>query len=566
MHCPNCGNELNENQKFCSKCGANLTDDKNYLEKFRDSDSLFFPLIIGTAIVILLLVGSGLSVFAYNKICDNIKNDIQIELPNDQQNYSEYKSITSIDSKIDTMTEKQALEKIIQQEQDLKEFFNQNHTTADNSILFTTFYENLITLSEKLDKLINNENNSVFLEDKTTTIINGIQVCPNQINREKLTGYYKITEPKTDLFRTTFAITSDNVEPNYTYIYNQFSKYLEEPYQDYLNHKMQYQILRKDQALWVYEHRNKNITKDKLIEYIISLRNILNEYPNFELWYYLQSDIKIYLDALLFEDWKMPNEPPIKDVLAKFLKVAQKGTYEYETAEKFYYMNTNENEYENSYEAKYEEWHDRTFDNDGIPIITQREMNIHANAVSEYKQKEFNKKVQSYKNLQLNDNGTLVKYINDYNKRKNNLEVVVFPHKNSADSRIEYGSSFPIQLAESEELFNELELFTYRKITDTYQNKYEHVNKIKMKAYHEYYEQVKQNILNSEYFANDMKKYLSNYNTRKNLYKQIVSDKMSNNDFNAWFDKLELYSYKIILIDLSRLKDNSGDINKIFAR
>ena len=419
MHCPNCGNELNENQKFCSKCGANLTDEKNYLKKFRDSDSLFYHLIRGAVIVILLLVGSGLSVFAYNKICDNIKNDIQIELPNDQQNYSEYKSITSIDSKIDTMTEKQALEKIIQQEQDLKEFFNQNHTTADNSMLFTTFYENLITLSEKLDKLINNENNSVFLEDKTMTIINGIQISPIQINREKLTGYYKITEPKTDLFRTTFAITSDNVEPNYTYIYNQFSKYLEEPYQDYLNHKMQYQILRKDQALWVYEHRNKNITKDKLIEYIISLRNILNEYPNFELWYHLQSDIKIYIDALLFEDWKRPNEPPIKDVLAKFLKVAQKGTYEYETAEFFYYMNTNENEYENSYEAKYEEWHDITFDDDGTPIITQREMNIHANAVKKYKQKEFNKKVQSYKNLQLNDNGALVKYINDYNKRKN---------------------------------------------------------------------------------------------------------------------------------------------------
>ena len=62
MNCPKCGNEINNNQKFCSKCGANLTDDKNYLEKFRDSDSLFYPLIIGAIIVILLFVGIGYAI------------------------------------------------------------------------------------------------------------------------------------------------------------------------------------------------------------------------------------------------------------------------------------------------------------------------------------------------------------------------------------------------------------------------------------------------------------------------------------------------------------------------
>lgn len=62
MNCPKCGNEINDNQKFCSKCGVNLTDDKNYLEKFRDSDSLFYPLIIGAIIVILLLVGIGYAI------------------------------------------------------------------------------------------------------------------------------------------------------------------------------------------------------------------------------------------------------------------------------------------------------------------------------------------------------------------------------------------------------------------------------------------------------------------------------------------------------------------------
>ncbi len=58
MNCPKCGNEINDNQKFCSKCGANLTDDKNYLEKL-----LFYTLITGAVVVILLLVWGGCTIY-----------------------------------------------------------------------------------------------------------------------------------------------------------------------------------------------------------------------------------------------------------------------------------------------------------------------------------------------------------------------------------------------------------------------------------------------------------------------------------------------------------------------
>jgi predicted amidophosphoribosyltransferase len=29
MNCPNCGKEVNENQKFCSHCGTKLKDNEN---------------------------------------------------------------------------------------------------------------------------------------------------------------------------------------------------------------------------------------------------------------------------------------------------------------------------------------------------------------------------------------------------------------------------------------------------------------------------------------------------------------------------------------------------------
>ena len=58
MNCPKCGTEINDNQKFCSKCGANLTDDKNYLEKL-----LFYTLITGAVVVILLLVWGGCTIY-----------------------------------------------------------------------------------------------------------------------------------------------------------------------------------------------------------------------------------------------------------------------------------------------------------------------------------------------------------------------------------------------------------------------------------------------------------------------------------------------------------------------
>ena len=570
MNCPNCGNDVNENQKFCSKCGTEIAE----VEIIHDIETLQGKTLhafvksksfIISAIVLFVFVLISISAFACNKIYNNIKNDIHVELPSSTENYSKYKSIKSSYYEISNMTARETLENIIQQENDLKEFLSQKHNEDENSKLFTTFYGNVIAVSEKLNEFY--KNNNVSLDNKNVTVVENVLFIPNNVNRYDLTGYYSLAIPntKTNLFRTTFAIVNDNIEPNYTYIYNQYSKYLTKPYTDYLNHKMQYQVLRKDCALWVYEHRNEVITKEKLMEYLLFLRNLLNKYPNFGLWYYVQCDIKIYLDALLFEDWKMPNEPPIKNVLADFLKVAQKDTYEYDVVKELSNLNTDENNYDTSWEAIYRNWYDETFNDDNLPIITQYDINMHTKAESKYKQKIFNTKVQAYKDLKLNDNGALTKYINDFNKRKNNIELIVFPAKNN-NPWYEYGSSYPVQFAALENAFNDLELYTYQKIADTYKNNYEHGNKLKVQAYHDYYNQVVQKISNSEYFAKDMQKYINGYDTRKNLYREIVSNKMKDTDFLIWFDKLELYTYHVILTGLCHLGDFTDEIQHIFEQ
>ena len=81
---------------------------------------------------------------------------------------------------------------------------------------------------------------------------------------------------------------------------------------------------------------------------------------------------------------------------------------------------------------------------------------------------------------------------------------------------------------------------------------------------YDYYKNVVQNILNSEYFANDMKNYINKYETRKKAYRQIISNNMNDTDFSVWFDKLELYSYKTILMGLTHLANYEDEINAIF--
>lgn len=560
MNCPKCGNELSENQKFCTQCGTEITDTE--ITKYDENLHCFVKSksFIISAIVLLVFILISVSAFACNKIYNNMKHDIHVELPNSTADYSEYKSIKSIYYEISNMTPREALENIIQQENDLKEFLAQNHAIEDNDRIFAVFYSNLIATSRQINKIIR-ENYDESFDTEKPSYVSEIEFTPIDINK----NYFKATNPNTNLIKTVSNYGYD-IEVDYLYIFNTYSKYLTKPTKDYLSLKKEEQVLRDGYALWQDGTRDENITRDKLVNYIVWLRGLINNYPTFELWEYALEDIKIYTDALIcISNYDNDSSEEMQKAYNKFLKIGDKNSDEYATVEKFSTLNQKKDTYMGEYDDKYKEWYNETFDDNGIPRITQYDINMHTNAESEYEQKIFNTKVQAYKDLKLSDNGALTKYINDFNKRKNNIELVVFPAKNN-NPRYEYGSSYPMQLAALGNAFNDLELYTYQKIADTYKNNYEHGNKLKAQAYHDYYNQVVQKISNSEYFAKDMKKYINGYDTRKNLYREIVSNKMKDTDFSIWFDKLELYTYHVILTGLCHLGDFTDEIQKIFEQ
>ena len=63
MNCPKCGNEINENQKFCSNCGANLSGKtENNMKAFNTSNQLFYPIIGGACVLALLFAGFSFAI------------------------------------------------------------------------------------------------------------------------------------------------------------------------------------------------------------------------------------------------------------------------------------------------------------------------------------------------------------------------------------------------------------------------------------------------------------------------------------------------------------------------
>lgn len=546
MFCEKCGAELEDNQKFCTKCGAKIEDINPPPKRITTKPKKDFKLnkkgkITVITLISLVILSIG-GFFAYDIISTNIKNDIFVELP-ENENISEYKSVKYHTADYADMDCKQILDNLAEQETDLKEFLSQEHKTEENDTLFSVFYYNIIEASKEINKKANTENNSNIIIDKGDR------------------GYINHSSK----LLTAVSNCGYETEPNFEYIHDTFSKYLSDSVKEYLTFKKNDQAARSGMPLWVDgSNRNNNISRERLINYLLSLRKMITKNPEIALWQQIVEDIKIYTDAFVYiPNYENETEEDIISAFKKFLRVAKRGTWEYKTIKEFYGNYTKEDEYFGYYDDTYNTWYNERF-YDGSPVITQYEINMHSGEINALKEKQFKAKSEEFKKLKLDDNGALGKYIDENKNRENIILDIVFPKRNT-DS-MEYGSSFPVQLCNVEEGFYKLELYTYQKIADTYKNKYEHTNIIKKQGYHEYYEKVTSRIIASDSFTGTLKNYISGYDTRKAALKQIVSNKMSDIDFDVWFDKLELYSYKSIMLLFDFYTNMSEEADTIFAK
>lgn len=90
MNCPKCGNELNENQKFCSNCGYKNSDD--LISKIFNSKEIIIPIVSVVLILtscIAIAVHNDTKHFDNNAITENNSNDTETE---EMEEYSEEES------------------------------------------------------------------------------------------------------------------------------------------------------------------------------------------------------------------------------------------------------------------------------------------------------------------------------------------------------------------------------------------------------------------------------------------------------------------------------------------
>ena len=97
MNCPNCGNDVNENQKFCSNCGININKripEKNNLNKKQILLMLMsFAVVIASIIIYLclpprILLGQNAIVYLSNNQVLRVSIDSKNNLPRIDNKYS----------------------------------------------------------------------------------------------------------------------------------------------------------------------------------------------------------------------------------------------------------------------------------------------------------------------------------------------------------------------------------------------------------------------------------------------------------------------------------------------
>ncbi len=224
MYCPNCGNEIKENQKFCTVCGMSLDENKTVKNK-----KILILSIVGA---ILIIISIGTFLFIQN---------------NKLSSGDTYKSIVPIEQmQIDKMSTKGLLNTAIEQDNDLMEILPKLSTQKSDK-LFETFYKNLHRITNIADKRDDwdvtadeNFNYKLVPDSKLWGF------CPNDVT----------------------AIWIDH-----NYLTNRYSKYLDETWKKYLNLSANSQII--DIKLGVL------IDVDKAIKEVSDWKEFLKQNPDF---------------------------------------------------------------------------------------------------------------------------------------------------------------------------------------------------------------------------------------------------------------------------------------------
>lgn len=70
MKCPNCRNEVNENSKFCTRCGYDLKNgNANNLQK--SNKKIIIAVLAGIAVVLIVVIAAGTYVLLNERSGDN---------------------------------------------------------------------------------------------------------------------------------------------------------------------------------------------------------------------------------------------------------------------------------------------------------------------------------------------------------------------------------------------------------------------------------------------------------------------------------------------------------------
>ncbi len=294
IKCPNCGKEINVNQKFCTNCGAELCQKEQAPEVSKETLQTnnkikdivkSKPFVISLSLFVVLIV-AAISSFAYITYNNNLASLI---VPVEQ-------------SQIKQMNSTEMLNTLIQQDDDLYKIISKLPKNKVNKV-FEIFYKNLLSL-------ISNMN----------------------VDDLNITDDYVLT-PKTDIIG--FEINDwSGVWLNDEYIFNRYSKYLNKSWQEFL--ELSKNSKKRDIGFAAY------IEKKDIIKEITLWQKFMSKNPNFALNEDIKKSIKFLTSNIIYNDYtfydynkeSISNEQ--KQGYEEFLKTIDKNTQEYNIVQNCY--------------------------------------------------------------------------------------------------------------------------------------------------------------------------------------------------------------------------------------